>query len=227
MVRETAQKKLAALLSIPERAFHYAFDCHDLMLGEWNDVQGLQVKPVFSPHPVEANAFFFRAEHGGAVKVFAHVADVISMKAFEKIAEKYGPEVFPAEDTEKLRADYTEYADLKKIDVGGGAIHGSLHDFDGDQSVKIILSHTENPKVLPKSRRSQTAQFGDADVLMRDPSFSFYSGKALEYLHNYFHELSANQLQPFLDLPQRKFSPGEKILSKTHEPKMLACFRVL
>ncbi|MBV5325236.1 MAG: MBL fold metallo-hydrolase, partial [Rhodospirillaceae bacterium] len=60
MVRAAVTKKLAALLSLEEEDFSDYFDVHDLVMGEWNDVDGLEVKPFFSPHPVETTPFVFR-----------------------------------------------------------------------------------------------------------------------------------------------------------------------
>ena len=60
-VRASVQKKLAALMRIDEDRFSRYFDVHDLVPGEWNRVGGLEVKPVYSAHPVETTVYFFRA----------------------------------------------------------------------------------------------------------------------------------------------------------------------
>jgi hemerythrin len=48
-------------LGIEESRFENLFDVHDLDFDVWNNVDGLEVKPVLSPHPVETNILFFRA----------------------------------------------------------------------------------------------------------------------------------------------------------------------
>jgi len=60
LVRASVFKKLSALLSVDESTFSNYFDIQDLEFGEWNDIEGLEVRPVFSPHPVETNVLFFR-----------------------------------------------------------------------------------------------------------------------------------------------------------------------
>ncbi len=221
MVRETAQKKLAALMNFPEKAFHYVFDCKDLAINQWNNLSGLQVKPVFSPHPVETNAFFFKAGKPGSEKIFAHIADVIAISEFEKIINNDKNGLFTSEDAKTLKENYTAYADLKKVDVGGGAIHGSLSDFDIDKSAKIVLSHTEFLNDIPEARRHQTRRFGEFDILIKHMKDSFFASRIISYLQSYLSDLSESQLQPFLDLPILKFAPGDQILDKNQKPKRL------
>ncbi|MBF0244993.1 MAG: MBL fold metallo-hydrolase [Planctomycetes bacterium] len=71
-VRSSVSKKLAALLSIEESDFGKYFEVHDLFMNEWNDVDGLEVMPLYSPHPVEDTIFNFRAMWQGGYKTSAH-----------------------------------------------------------------------------------------------------------------------------------------------------------
>jgi len=52
-VRSCVTKKLTALLGVGEEDFEKYFDIHDLVLDDWNSIDGLEVKPMLSPHPVE------------------------------------------------------------------------------------------------------------------------------------------------------------------------------
>ena len=72
MVRASAFKKLSAVTQLPEREFGRLFDVRDLMLDAWNDIAGLEVKPILSPHPVETTILYFRALWEGGFRVYGH-----------------------------------------------------------------------------------------------------------------------------------------------------------
>ena len=79
-------KKLSALVGMDEAMFPRYFDVHDLQPGEWNDVNGLQVKPEISAHPVETNVFPVPRPVGGGYKTYAHLADVTTFEVLHKMA---------------------------------------------------------------------------------------------------------------------------------------------
>jgi hypothetical protein len=62
LVRSSITKKLCALVSMEEEEFANYFDIHDLEFDTWNDIASLEVKPIFSPHPVETSILIFRAK---------------------------------------------------------------------------------------------------------------------------------------------------------------------
>ncbi len=64
-------------------------------------------------------------------------------------------------------------ADLKKIDIGGGMIHGHAEDFRDDLSRKIILSHKEKELDDSEKEIGSSASFGMQDVLI--PSEADYN----------------------------------------------------
>ena len=68
LVRASVAKKLSALMGMDEAMFPRYFEVHDLAAGEWNDVNGLQVRPVMSAHPVETNVFTFRVLWDGGLQ---------------------------------------------------------------------------------------------------------------------------------------------------------------
>jgi hemerythrin len=78
-------KKLAALAMTSEEEFNHYFEFHDLELGQWNDIDTLEVKPVFSPHPVETTVMLFRTLDRNGYRTYAHFADIASLGLLRKM----------------------------------------------------------------------------------------------------------------------------------------------
>ena len=112
-VRSTAQKKLSALMRFDEERFSRYFEIHDLVADQWNDVGGLEVRPLYSPHPVETTVFFFRVREGDSVRTYAHLADIPSFAVLGRLAE--GRDGIPAL-SEASRASFAEEL-LQPVDV--------------------------------------------------------------------------------------------------------------
>ena len=145
MVRAAVAKKLAALLSIEEEDFNDYFDVRDLILDQWNDVDGLDVRPIFSPHPVETTVFHFRAMAAGGWRTYAHMADVVGLGVLQSmVTDDPAQPGLSRAWYDRIAADYLEPTDVKKVDIGAGLIHGYAQDFRDDASGKIILAHTAN-----------------------------------------------------------------------------------
>ena len=143
LVRATVTKKWSALLGVEEDEFTDYFDVIDLKSEEWNDFSGLEVRPVFSPHPVETTIFFFRTLASGGWRSYAHFADIVSLRVLEgMVTDDPDKPGIDREMFERVRAAYDEPATIKKVDIGGGLIHGEAADFRSDRSGKIILAHT-------------------------------------------------------------------------------------
>ncbi len=218
LVRASVTKKLSALLGIEEEDFAQYFDIHDLVAEEWNDIGGLDVRPVTSPHPVETTIFHFRTLAAGGWRSYAHVADVVSMKVLEGMvvadADKPG---ISREWADRVHAEYLVPADVKKVDIGGGLIHGEASDFRDDTSAKIILAHTAF-KLTPEQKRiGSGASFGTVDVLI--PSHrDFVWRSAYSLFATYFPNVSADRLNTLLNGPVRTFNP-ETILLKEGVPQ--------
>ena len=85
LVRASVAKKWAALLGKEEQGFSHYFDVRDLDFDTWNDVEGLEVMPVHSPHPVETNILVFRALWGEGYRSYAHFADIVSLDVLERM----------------------------------------------------------------------------------------------------------------------------------------------
>jgi len=142
LVRASVSKKLTALLGVEEERFKDFFDIRDIAFDTWNDIEGLEVMPVFSPHPVETNIFIFRALWGDGYRTYAHFADIVSMDVLKgMVTDQRDAPGLDQSAFERIRSTYLLPVDLKKIDIGGGMIHGDAKDFRRDSSTRILLAH--------------------------------------------------------------------------------------
>ena len=87
-VRASVVKKYAALTGRNEATFYQYFEPHDLLFDAWNPFEGLEVMPVFSPHPVETSVFFFRAFWEKGYRTYAHLADISSFEVLRKMVTR-------------------------------------------------------------------------------------------------------------------------------------------
>ena len=162
-VMATIRMKLASLMG---SNLHFAdafFRVQNLRENRWNDIDGLQVRPVGSPHPLETTIFFFRARENGRTGTYAHLADIISRSVIDGFTGGNG---VSAQYTERIFTEYACPADVKKVDAGGGLIHGAAADFAGDDSGKLILSHTEGEIAESDRPFGVAADFGDNDIII-------------------------------------------------------------
>jgi hemerythrin len=193
-VRASVVKKYAALTGRNEATFYQYFEPHDLTRDAWNNVEGLEVMPVLSPHPVETTVFFFRALWDKGYRTYAHLADTSSFEVLRKmIAEdpkKNG--ISPAFYDSCTRALLTT-VNVKKIDVGGGLIHGRAEDFAADTSGKIYLSHTSAPLTDAQKEIGSCAAFGQQDVLIGMQSDAILE-EGLRVLRGYFPSASEDDV---------------------------------
>ena len=214
LVRASVSEKFAALMSIEASQFSQYFEIHDLEFNQWNDIDGLLVKPLFSPHPVETNIFLFKALGENGYRTYAHWADIASFGVLEKmITDKPGKPGISNNFYESVKTVYLTQTDLKKIDIGGGLIHGKAEDFKDDPSEKIILAHTALTLTRQQQEMGSQASFGNVDVLI--PTHQNYlRQKAERFLKEYFPGISGYRLQPLLNSPVVSFNPGTTILKR-------------
>lgn len=214
LVRTSVAKKLCALMTMKEENFHKFFEVHDLTFNMWTSVSGLEVMPVYSPHPVETNIYFFRAYWNGGYKTYAHFADIVSLDVFGKmITEDPSQNGVSRENYQKVVADYMKPADLKKIDIGGGMIHGNAEDFIHDTSAKIVLAHTSHPLSKKQQEIGSSAPFGLVDVLI--PSNRDYlSDFAAGYLKLYFPDAPEHEINLLLNCPIVSYNSGSILLKR-------------
>ena len=213
MVRATVTKKLAALLSIEEDDFNDYFTVHDLVMDQWNDVDGLDVKPIFSPHPVETTLLHFRAMAAGGYRTYAHMADIVGLAVLAGMVtdDDLAPGLSQAW-YQRIADDYQSPADVKKVDIGAGMIHGYAEDFRDDASGKIVLAHTARALSPEQKKIGSGASFGTVEVLIsgyRD----FLGRSAYHLIAEYFPGISGDHLGAVLNGPIVTFNP-ETILFK-------------
>lgn len=219
MVRASVAKKMAALLDLPEASFADYFDVHDLVPGRWNDVDGLEVRPVFSPHPVETTVFYFRAMWVDGYRSYAHFADVIRIQVLKGFINR--DETQPGITEERFRRtveDYSVPADIKKIDIGGGLIHGDAFDFRDDVSGKIILAHTALKHTVQQRAIGSAAAFGTVDSLI-PTDHDFIWRAAFEILTTSFPEVPDDQIRTLMNNQMVTFNPGTILLRERQNTK--------
>lgn len=203
LVRASVQKKLAALMSIEESDFSGFFEIHDLALGEWNNIEGLEVKPAYSPHPVETTILTFRTQWGEGYKKYSHIADISGFDVLKKMVVK--------ERFEQTRKAYLESADLKKIDAGGGMIHGKAEDFSADDSDKILLAHSEHPLSSAQREIGSNAYFGMQDTLVPAPDDG-RKEQALGFLRTAYPDVPDYELRMLASYPVEPHNAGSIIV---------------
>lgn len=214
LVRHSVEKKMSVLLGIQEKEFSKYFEIHDLEFNTWNNIDGLEVKPIFSPHPIETAIYLFRTLWVDGFKSYAHWADVCSFKVLEGMVT-FEPTTPGINQTyyEQIKADYLTRADLKKVDIGGGMIHGSALDYAKDPTEKIILSHIARPLSAQEKEIGSTANFGIQDVLIHS-SQDYSMQLAFQYLHSYFPDVAIHELRLLLNCPVTQFNSGTILLKK-------------
>jgi hemerythrin len=218
LVRASVTKKLCALMSIKENNFANFFDVYDIPFDEWSNVDGLQVMPVYSPHPVETNCFIFKAEWGNDDKTYIHWADITAFDILDKMTipnKATNQSAITTERCEEIKALYLQPAHLKKIDVGGGMIHGNAIDFKNDLSHKIVLAHTNKPLTMQQREIGSSAAFGMVDVLI--PANHYYNyilEAAFNYLCFYFPNAPLYDIHYLLNHPIKSVNVGSILFKK-------------
>ena len=217
LVRKSVAKKITALASRDEEEFPNYFEVHDLEPDVWNDIEGLEVKPFFSPHPVETCAMLFRAMSDDGYRIYAHLADIVGLEILEGMVTE--DESAPGLSRQRYSAVAEKYlarADLKKIDVGGGLIHGNAEDFKDDESARIVLAHTSEELTLRQREIGSGTPFGMVDVLIRSDQ-DYLRMNAHRYLEEYFPRVPSHQLRMLANNPMVTFIPGSILLKSGAE----------
>lgn len=208
MVRSSVMKKLTALMSLPEKRFLRSFEVHDLKHNEWNNIEGLEVMPVYSPHPVEDNVLFFRTMWENGYRTYAHLADIASNTTLENMFLKADNRT---KLSEKLYRQFTQQinrpVDIKKIDIGGGMIHGMASDFADDSSKKIVLAHIARELTPAEKEIGSNASFGLEDVLI-PTQHDYIREQAKFYLTSYFPDAKEHDINMLLNCPIQTLNMG-------------------
>ena len=209
LVRSSVAKKLAMLMSMGESDFTDFFEIQDLEFNVWNTVGGFEVKPMLSPHPIETNIFFFRAMGSSGHRVYGHFADIISFDILDTmVTDTPGENGVSSLFAQKIKRLYQTSVDLKKLDIGGGMIHGNAEDFRQDGSGKILLSHTERELSDGEKVIGSSAYFGMQSVLIQARKDYF-----MQYLHQYlgkiFPSVSPHSMEMLLNCPTVTIEAGD------------------
>ncbi|MGV7219885.1 MAG: cyclic nucleotide-binding domain-containing protein [Nitrospinales bacterium] len=208
LVRSSVSKKLSELFQWNKDHLESYFEIKDLNFGVWNNVEGLEVKPIFSPHPVETNIFYFRTLWEGGYQSYAHLADIVDLDVLEgMVTDDSAQPGISKNFFDQVRISYLETANIKKIDAGGGLIHGKAVDFIGDKSEKLIVSHKSTKLTLKEKEIGSSAPFGVADVLIpTNQDYIMRTGAKL--LLDYFPEAPPEDLRILLNFKVKSFNAG-------------------
>lgn len=216
LIRATVINKLSALASIKEETFRSYFEVRDLKLEVWNEIDNLEIKPVFSPHPTETTIYFFRTLDKERYQSYAHFADICNLDVLGKmITTDPSQPGISSQYFQHVKDQYLTKVDLKKLDVGGGYVHGTALDFKDDPSGKIVLAHTAS-RLTPRQKEiGSGAPFGTVDVLI--PAHQNYVWQYAEhFLKTYFAAVPSHQINMLINNPLITINP-ESILIKKGE----------
>lgn len=214
LVRVSVAKKLTALMSWTKDHLDRYFDIHDLEFDVWNNIDGLEVRPALSPHPVETNIYTFRALWEEGYRTYAHLADIASFEVLRgMIDEDPSKPGITRKNFDLVKSEYLLPSNLKKLDVGGGMIHGNAEDFKDDESEKIVLSHMSSKLTSRHKEIGSGAPFAMMDVLV--PANQDYSMRnASLLLRNYFPDVPKEELRILLNCQLVSFNAGSIILKE-------------
>lgn len=217
LIRASVEKKLSALLGMKQDEFKHFFTVQDLLFDEWNNIDGLEVKPIFSPHPVETNLFVFRTLWEDGYKTYAHFADIVSLNTLKSmVTEDSTAPGLSLEYFERIKSAYLTPYDLKKIDIGGGMIHGEAKDFAYDSS-RILLAHRATELTSEEKEIGSCASFGTEDVLIKGMSEGFRR-HAFSYLQSNFPGMAFYDLRMLVNHPLVDVNPGAILIKEGSIP---------
>ncbi|HAT50690.1 MAG: response regulator [Nitrospirae bacterium] len=206
LVRSSVAKKFAALMSLEEEKFGQFFEICDLSFDVWNDCDGLEVMPLYSPHPTETNLFMFRALDAHGYQTYAHWADLSSYQVMDAMVGE-GPKDVPAAFIDKVKGDYKRYANLKKLDIGGGQIHGVAADFRDDPSDRLVLSHIDRKLTMEEMEIGSESTFGALDILIAGGE-DYVHERMLSCLQTLFPNIRLSQIRMLLNCPVIEYNSG-------------------
>jgi hemerythrin len=143
----------------------------------------------------------------GGYRTYTHLADIVSFAVLDAMthADDMALGLSP-ERAKAIKAEYLEPADLKKIDIGGGMIHGNAADFVDDSSKRLLLAHTARELTDGERRIGSGAPFGTLDVMIPGEQ-NFLLRDASEFLKSYFPTVPVERLHMLLNNRIATFNP--------------------
>ena len=205
-------------MSIKEDSFEEFFEVCDLKF-LWNNINGLEVRPVFSPHPVETNVLFFRTIWENGYTTYAHLADVASHDILKKmVQDDLNLPGISKKLMKQVWENYLSSVHVKKIDIGGGIIHGNASDFKKDKSNKIILAHTAHELTQEEKIIGSGVTFGSVDTMVEgheDYELEFGG----HYLRGYYPNVSDGEIHMMLNCERGSVDAGNILLKDKETPK--------
>lgn len=214
LVRASVMKKLSILTSMDESMFFRYFDVIDLEADKWNSVDGLEVMPVYSPHPLETTVMFFRALWDDGYKTYAHLADTTGLNVLKgMITDDPAKDGVTLEYFDRIKEIYMTPVCLKKIDVGGGLIHGDAEDFKSDKSRRIILSHTSSHLTDAQKEIGESTTFGASNVFIA-ANQDYSKALAYHYFQAFFTSAPPWEIRMLLNCPEVSFNPGSIMVAR-------------
>jgi hemerythrin len=216
IIRESIIAKLSNTLSVPRNMISNFVDFVDLKLDDYNNIFSLEVKPIISPHPIETTIFYFRKMTKDGYKTYGHLADLASFDVLDNLSKPHEND----EDKtifnfyQNSKKNYLIPTDLKKIDAGGGMIHGKVTDFKDDKSKKILIAHKSKKATLKEISIASETFFGSIDIL--DASYVHYDINNVyvilnNYLSGYSLSASKNGIDSIANNEIIIFNPGNII----------------
>lgn len=205
IVRMSVIKKLMALLSCHEDEIYHYFDFQDLEANKWNHIDGLEVYPTYSPHPVENVVFQFRSLWHDGYRTYTHLADICAFDQIDQLINQNNKTAELAKNT------FLTPATLKKIDIGGGMIHGRASDFENDQSAKIVLAHTAFELTKEQKKIGSSASFGTVDILIPNTQTQELRS-AFHFFKNDFPDLIPEKIRMLLNNETVLINPQEILI---------------
>ncbi len=101
--------------------------------------------------------------------------------------------------------------DVKKVDAGGGLIHGNALDFAQDATARLVLSHGAQAVPADMPAGTRIASFGDADILRAGKTPDRMRERAVAFLAGHFPGVAAADLKALADCPTRAYPPGAAV----------------
>ena len=100
------------------------------------------------PHPIETTTFPSFHSCGREDKTYSHPADIASFSVIDRMVQQ---DVMSRE-SETIKDNYLSPASLKKVDIGGGLIHGLAKDLQSDRSQKVTWLINRKASASKKSK---------------------------------------------------------------------------